>query len=396
MIPVWFYLLLAFVFGSCIGSFLNVVIYRLPRDKSLIYPPSMCPGCEKPIRFYDNIPIFSWLALGGRCRKCRMLITCRYMIVELMTGCLFVLVFVLYFVYGERRFEMGRVIGLEAFNRGGWFFYAVHITLLVSLLAASAIDLELWVIPLSLCWFVTLVGFIGSAVGRCIVGMGPPDPLIIGFYKNFPNVDFASVAALAVGAATGLIVSLILLSAGVIKRSYQQENQPDQTGEIKEKDYNHRHEVLKEIIFLLPVIICSFIVYKVYKSSAGLAENWQHITSIPWVYGLLASVWGYFIGCAIVWATRILGTLAFGREAMGLGDVHLMGAAGAVIGPVFITISFFIAPFFGLAWALYQMFFKKTRQIPYGPFLSMGIFAVMIFHDFFRQYIYHYNLNMPY
>jgi leader peptidase (prepilin peptidase)/N-methyltransferase len=72
---------------------------------------------------------------------------------------------------------------------------------------------------------------------------------------------------------------------------------------------------------------------------------------------------------------------------MGLGDVHLMGAAGAVIGPVFVVIAFFVAPFFGLAWAAYQVFFKKTRQIPYGPFLSLAVFAVMIFHNYFRIYI---------
>ena len=105
------------------------------------------------------------------------------------------------------------------------------------------------------------------------------------------------------------------------------------------------------------------------------------------VHGFLTSLWGYFVGCAVVWATRILGTLGFGKEAMGLGDVHLMGAAGAVIGPVFVVIAFFIAPFFGLTWALYQMFFKKTRQIPYGPFLSIAVFAVMIFHKFFMEYM---------
>ena len=66
---------------------------------------------------------------------------------------------------------------------------------------------------------------------------------------------------------------------------------------------------------------------------------------------------------------------------MGLGDVHLMGAAGAVIGPIPVVVAFFIAPFFGLAWAGFQMFFKKIRQIPYGPFLSLGIFVVMILHD---------------
>ncbi len=98
-------------------------------------------------------------------------------------------------------------------------------------------------------------------------------------------------------------------------------------------------------------------------------------------------MWGYFVGCGIVWVVRILGTLAFGREAMGLGDVHLMGAAGAVVGPLFVVVAFFIAPFFGLAWASFQMFFKKIRQIPYGPFLSLAVFTVMILHDWIRDRI---------
>jgi leader peptidase (prepilin peptidase)/N-methyltransferase len=66
---------------------------------------------------------------------------------------------------------------------------------------------------------------------------------------------------------------------------------------------------------------------------------------------------------------------------MGLGDVHLMGAAATVIGPVPVTVAFFVAPFFGLGWALAQLIFKKTRQIPYGPFLSIGIFVVILLHD---------------
>jgi leader peptidase (prepilin peptidase)/N-methyltransferase len=105
------------------------------------------------------------------------------------------------------------------------------------------------------------------------------------------------------------------------------------------------------------------------------------------VSGFTGSLFGYYTGCAVVWATRILGTLCFGKEAMGLGDVHLMGAAGAIIGPIFVIIAFFIAPFFGLVWAVYQLFFNKSHQIPYGPFLSMGVFAVMILHDWFREYL---------
>ncbi len=113
--------------------------------------------------------------------------------------------------------------------------------------------------------------------------------------------------------------------------------------------------------------------------STELKNNFP--TQHPVIAGFLGSLWGYFVGCGIVWGIRIFGTLAFGKEAMGLGDVHLMGAAGAIIGPLLVVVAFFIAPFFGLAWAGFQMFFKKIRQIPYGPFLSLGIFVVMILHD---------------
>ncbi len=78
--------LILFIFGSCIGSFLNVCIYRLPNSKSIVYPPSACPGCDTPIRFYDNIPILSFLLLRGKCRNCQAVISLRYPLVELMVG----------------------------------------------------------------------------------------------------------------------------------------------------------------------------------------------------------------------------------------------------------------------------------------------------------------------
>jgi leader peptidase (prepilin peptidase)/N-methyltransferase len=119
----------------------------------------------------------------------------------------------------------------------------------------------------------------------------------------------------------------------------------------------------------------------------ALHQWWLAFSQRPVIAGLMGSLAGYFAGCGIVWVTRILGTLAFGREAMGLGDVHLMGAAGTVVGPLLIIVAFFIAPFFGLGWAGAQMFIKKTRQIPYGPFLSLGILAVMILHDRIIAYV---------
>ena len=80
-----------FVFGLVFGSFLNVCIYRVPRGLSVVRPGSACPHCGKAIQFYDNIPVVSWLLLRGRCRNCSAHITARYLIVELLTGCVFLL-----------------------------------------------------------------------------------------------------------------------------------------------------------------------------------------------------------------------------------------------------------------------------------------------------------------
>ena len=80
-----------FAFGLIFGSFLNVCIYRLPRGLSVVAPRSACPNCGKPIAFYDNIPVLSWIILGARCRHCKIHISPRYAAVELLTAALFLL-----------------------------------------------------------------------------------------------------------------------------------------------------------------------------------------------------------------------------------------------------------------------------------------------------------------
>lgn len=88
---------IAGVVGLAIGSFLNVVIYRLPRGMSLSHPASACPSCGSPVRWFDNVPVLSWIVLRGRCRNCHRPISVQYPLVELATGALFaalVLVFV--------------------------------------------------------------------------------------------------------------------------------------------------------------------------------------------------------------------------------------------------------------------------------------------------------------
>jgi len=82
----------AALFGLLIGSFLNVVAWRLPRGESLVKPRSKCPGCDTQLKAYDNIPLFSWLVLRGRCRRCKTSISARYPVVEAVTAALYVLV----------------------------------------------------------------------------------------------------------------------------------------------------------------------------------------------------------------------------------------------------------------------------------------------------------------
>jgi leader peptidase (prepilin peptidase)/N-methyltransferase len=83
----------AFVFGTLIGSFLNVVIYRVPRGESIVFPSSKCQHCQTPLKWYHNIPLFSWLALGGKCAFCHDPIAKQYPIVEIVTGIIFLLLY---------------------------------------------------------------------------------------------------------------------------------------------------------------------------------------------------------------------------------------------------------------------------------------------------------------
>jgi len=423
VVPDWIWYVFLFAFGCCIGSFLNVVIYRLPRDKSLVKPPSACPACGRHIRFYDNIPLVSWVILGAKCRYCKAPISARYFLVELLTGLVFIGLFYLYFRPGVRSGIGG------FFDDSGWYIFLIHLILLSALIAASVIDLQLWVIPLCICWFVTVVGFVACAVAPYII-----KPEIIYSFDLFPTAS-ATTGALAAGAAVGLIISITLLATGVLKRSYELENatttttesatnappqtekdttaETDPAGEsvppatdadaaktnedqdqIEQPQYRHRIEMCREMVFLAPVIICSAAAYFLLRRVEPMNRVWLDLLQLPFITGLLGSIWGYFVGGAVVWAVRIFGTLAFGREAMGLGDVHLMAGAGAVLGPVMAVAAFFIAPFFGLVWALVKMFFQKTRQIPYGPFLSLGILIAMISHDeimrFLGSMLYHY------
>lgn len=190
----WFFPVGAFLFGACVGSFLNVVIYRVPKDESIVTPGSHC-GCGQPIKFYDNIPILSWLARRGRARCCGRAFSFRYPFVELLTGLLFVACW-LHFSPGG------------AFNPGiaaaGWLF-------LSCLIAATFIDLDHMIIPDV---FTLGLGVVGVLVSFAVPALhGQNEGLFI--VDSFRS-GVASVVGLLVG--SGLVLWIALLAEVILKK----------------------------------------------------------------------------------------------------------------------------------------------------------------------------------
>ena len=143
----------------------------------------------------------------------------------------------------------------------------------------------------------------------------------------------------------------------------------------------------KEMLFLIPPLALGMAWVLLTWKFAELANWWTGVVSIGWVGGLLGSVLGFLVGGFVVWMVRILGSYGFGREALGLGDVHLMAAVGAVLGAGPATVAFFIAPFFGIVKAVVMLFTSKNRELPLGPYLSMATAVVMVFYCPIANYL---------
>lgn len=107
MIDLYYHPLMLFVWGCCWGSFFNVVFYRFPLGKSVVHPGSACPHCKKPIAFYDNLPILSWLLLAGKCRYCKTPYSAKYLLVEAAFG---VFATIPYWIYPSRHWLLGLLL----------------------------------------------------------------------------------------------------------------------------------------------------------------------------------------------------------------------------------------------------------------------------------------------
>jgi len=173
-----------FILGASFGSFLNVVVYRLPAGLSLLHPPSRCPKCLNQLKPYDNVPIFGWLSLRGKCRYCRGKISPRYPLVEAVTAVLFLLVF----------WQFGTSIQTLGF----WAF-------LFLLLALSLIDIDTMTLPNSL----TQTGLITGLIFQFIVGYLPESSLAFGINQL--------VTSGVIGAVSGIwLFDLIIIIGSMV------------------------------------------------------------------------------------------------------------------------------------------------------------------------------------
>ena len=440
--PLWLLATFLFLLGCCIGSFLNVVIWRLPnyrrpttfagraRPLTLSFPPSHCPHCQNPIRARHNIPVLGYFFLRGRCHDCRRPISPRYPLVEFGTGLVFLAVFLHAFDALGHAATLWGLPGLTL-----QLFY------ISAMLATAAIDADTFEIPLILPHLV-----IAAALATSFFGYQP----------GLPAVWAGSLLGQAAwGGAIGLAVSLIGLRMGILPRSFteprsaeereptsaatpppheaaderpavQTQSPPTDAGgryvrligagilaamsagaywyfgaaggsvallaagllvflsgvlpqpmeniELSNqvidetRETNVRREMLKEVLFVVPPVAGAII----------FALLPLHLSAWPFMPGLTGVLAGVLVGGGLIWATRIIGSLALGRVAMGLGDVPLMAAVGAVVGALPVTLAFFIAPFVALIWAVILLARKRPNVLPYGPWLvAAGILVLL-------------------
>lgn len=410
----------AFAFGACIGSLINVLVYRLPLGIGVVTPPSACPSCGTRLTWRENIPVLGWLALRGRCRFCRSPVSAEYPIVEATVGLLFVLLYLIVYGDADSFMGLGRFIPLHSLRphwsdpavlytgafRATWPLFLIWLILTSSLVAMTLVDAKTFTIPLVLTQVPAVVGFVGHlGFAAYIQATESRLPHASGWWWAIPTPGPHGWWWIggSLGAIVGLTASNILLAKGIFSRSfsdyeswekeYLQANAGDEkTKTLEPSDlwllYPHaRREVLREVIFLSPVIGFGLAGAALAAKLAGPATfnamtgttTFSHAAPL-WLMVLSGVCLGYLVGGGLVWFIRILGTLAFRKEAMGLGDVHLMAGVGACLGWIDATIGFFGAAFVGVAWASIGALSsgRLKRQLPYGPYLAIATVLVML------------------
>lgn len=446
-------LLFVFCFGACIGSLLNVLVYRLPLGMGVVTQPSHCPKCNTQLTWRENIPIFGWLFLGGKCRFCKAKISPQYPLVEFAVAMMFVLVWLqLYWIpAGTKMFGLDLTGLSPEWARSGWEMtfplYAVVVLLFSGLLASTIIDARTFTIPLQIPWAVTLIGMVIHPAWAAVVAWKqgslrsdatgavwslstpqswPFPSSLLGVPDNVVTVGSWWWIGVAIGGMLGLGLSCLMLKLGWIRRSMD-DYEEWETEELARQaaaaadpaakaDPNRvpidpdtglpadptqlwtlypraRREMIKEIAFLAAPVLLAIALgallfrmnYVAPAKTTALFTGIGPLHSPPlWLLVLSGSLLGYLIVGGVLWFIRIAGTLGFGKEAMGMGDVHLMAAVGACLGWIDGTLAFFLsAPVALGGWVVGWVIAKlggsnKGTTLPFGPWLSIATVLVFV------------------
>ena len=348
----WIWFIPAALFGACIGSFLNVVIYRMPLGMSVNQPNrSFCPLCKNPIPLWLNFPLVSWLWLRGKCKECRAPIAFRYFGVELLTAVLFIVVWWLF-----SPLSVAVVIPL-------W----VLIALLVSI---TFIDAEHLIIPSSLTWGGTVVGLVACA-------LWPQLPVLAGESGDWlAGLKQGGIGWIAGFFGLWAVVELGKMAFGKKAMKFEQpvawslrepSNDTEPIHFIIDGEEIPWWDIFSRKTDQLRVQTTEVLLNDEVQVAGPLIIREQEIELPSGVVVPLLEV------KSISGNTT---SAVIPREAMGMGDVHLLGMIGAFFGWTGVFFSLFAASIFAILAALIgRVGFGK--QLPFGPFLAMGAGAWM-------------------
>jgi leader peptidase (prepilin peptidase) / N-methyltransferase len=337
-VPFHFWSVVLFVFGTMVGSFLNVCIHRLPLGQSIISPPSHCPQCKYSIPWYLNIPLFTWLWLGGKCRNCKAAISIRYFAVELLTGLLFLACWV---HFGPKSPTLALVYS---------FFLA-------GLTAATFIDYEHFIIPDEITIGGMVAGFVCSFLLPQLQGA---------------DVLTSSMKRSLIGMAVGAGLIYFILRMGKLVFGRQKLALPVDTKILftetavqlpdKEVPYEDLFYRQSDVIALqakrveLADRCYKDVLVRLSPSRLVIADDTFNPEEVPYLEAVSAEI-------------------VLPREAMGLGDVKFMGAIGAFLGWQAVVFSLMVSSMIGAAVGLTLVALRKqawSSRLPYGPYIAMA------------------------
>lgn len=355
MTPFWatYFTLLAFFFGACVGSFLNVCIYRIPRGESVVHPRSHCPNCNKLIAWYDNIPLVSYVALRARCRNCGVGIIPRYFLVELLTAVLFLLVWNRY--------------GFQA-RHPHYELIPVYWLALSGLILGTFVDFEHMLLPDRV------------TKGGMVIGIALS--LIVPSMHNATSMT-TSLMRSATGLAIGFGSLYAVAELGKLlfgKKRIAFDAPVDLSFEAGGEDISSMKigdEVLpSDELFPRASDVWTF-------DATDIRIDGREVPAGTITFRMT----GYEVAGETHPATALpqlrarITSYVFPREAMGFGDVKLMGAIGAFFGWPAVLFTVMISSVIGSLVGILLILAKKLEwqsRIPYGPYIAVACVIWML------------------